>query len=147
MSGIGKVEAIYIYPTKGAEAVELNNVNIIEGKGLDGDHPRREDRAVTLLSLEAWGRALADLGDDLPPYERRANVVVSGVNLSTTIDKIVRLGQARLHVRWETTPCQRMDAVRQGLREALRPEMRGGVTCAVVAGGRLSVGDMVIVEK
>ena len=49
-----------------------------------------------------------------------------------------------LEVTYPTTPCARMDEARAGLR-ALHPEWRGGVTCKVLEGGRVAIGDNVTV--
>ena len=48
---------------------------------------------------------------------------------------------------YPTTPCARMDEAQAGLREALYPEWRGGVTCKVLEGGRVSVGDDVAIVQ
>ena len=46
---------------------------------------------------------------------------------------------------YPTSPCARMEAARKGLLKALHPEWRGGVTCKVLEGGRVSIGDEVTV--
>lgn len=147
MSQHSKVVSIYLYPERGAEPVEVSDAVAIAGKGLDGDQPRAFKRQVTLLSLEAWQQATAELGADLPPCTRRANIVLSGIDLSTTIGKHLRIGEMRVEVHGETTPCSLMDAAKQGLRAALAPDVRAGVYGAVLEGGRVGVGDSVRVEE
>jgi MOSC domain-containing protein YiiM len=39
-----------------------------------------------------------------------------------------------------------MEAAHRGLRRALTPEWRGGVTCRVLKGGMIRVGDAVEVQ-
>ena len=48
-----------------------------------------------------------------------------------------------LEITYPTTPCKRMDEAREGLMRALYPEWRGGVTCRVLEGGCVSLGDHV----
>lgn len=143
MSQHGKVVSIYLYPERGAEPVEVNDAAAIVGKGLDGDQPRAFKRQVTLLSLEAWQQATAELGAELPPCTRRANVVISGVDLSTTIGKHIQIGAICMEIHGETAPCSMMDAAKQGLKDALAPNVRAGVYGAVLEGGKVAVGDSV----
>ena len=56
---------------------------------------------------------------------------------------VLRVGPVRLELTSQTYPCVRMDEARQGLLEALAKDWRGGVTCRVVAGGRIALGDAV----
>ena len=46
----------------------------------------------------------------------------------------------------ETAPCERMDEQHQGLRAALTPDWRGGVSCKVLNDATIKVGDGVAVE-
>jgi MOSC domain-containing protein YiiM len=147
MSQHGKVVSIYLYPERGAEPVAVNEAVALVGKGLDGDQPRAFKRQVTLLSLEAWQQATAELGAALSPCVRRANIVISGVDLSTAIGKHIQIGAIRLEIHGETTPCSLMDAAKPGLRAALTPNVRAGVYGAVLEGGRVAVGDVVTVER
>lgn len=114
--------------------------------GLAGDfkgakHPRRQ---VTMLAREAWEAALAELGDPgLAWTARRANLLVAGIELPRAKGGILRVGPVRLEVTGQTYPCVRMDEARQGLLKALAREWRGGVTCRVLAGGRIALGEEV----
>ena len=113
--------------------------------GLVGDckgakHPRRQ---ITVLAREAWETALAELGEpDLGWTARRANLLVAGVELPRAKGGILRIGSVRLEVTSQTYPCARMDEARQGLLKALAKDWRGGVTCRVLAGGHIGLGDV-----
>jgi len=52
-----------------------------------------------------------------------------------------------LEIRTEIDPCDRMEELRAGLRQALAPDWRGGVGAQVIAGGAVSVGDQIRVEQ
>ena len=58
---------------------------------------------------------------------------------------ILLVGPVCLEVMAQTYPCARMDEARQGLLKALARDWRGGVTCRVLAGGRVALGDVVAV--
>jgi len=65
------------------------------------------------------------------------------VQLMGRIGQQVRIGGVVLEITEETKPCSRMDEAHDGLRQALVPEWRGGVTCRVISGGPLTIGDPV----
>ena len=128
----------------------VRSVEIAAGGGLEGDHKglRFPKRGVTVLSLEAWESAIAELADlagplPLPWTVRRANVLVEGVDLPRARGAILAIGAVRLEVTAQTYPCSRMEAAHPGLLKALAPDWRSGVCCRVIVGGRIAVGDTV----
>jgi MOSC domain-containing protein YiiM len=128
-----------------APMTEIDSVEISCEHGLVPDTRGKPGRRqVTLLSLEAWQTACAELGTALPWTFRRANLLVSGLHFSANdVGKIVRIGDVRLQVTVETDPCQRMDDQHQGLLAALTPDWRAGVCCRVLQSGYVRVGDAV----
>lgn len=115
--------------------------------GVEGDHRGQlRNRQVTVITREGWEAACADLGRELPWTTRRANILVEGLALAEATGRTLRIGEATLRITGETDPCSRMEEQASGLRDALTPEWRGGVTCAVVRDGRIAVGDAVRLE-
>ncbi|MGQ0672563.1 MAG: MOSC domain-containing protein [Hyphomicrobium sp.] len=119
----------------------------VEG-GLEGDHkgPKFPLRRITVLAREDWETALAELTDlagpvPLPWTVRRANLLVEGLRLPRARGGRLRIGPVLLEVTYPTQPCGRMDEVHPGLLRALHPEWRGGVTCRVLEGGLVAIGD------
>ena len=86
---------------------------------------------------------MEELGVKRDPALRRANILVSGISLAQTRGRILSIGDARLVVGGEVTPCERMEEAVPGLQAALRPDWRGGVFTQVLAGGVIHVGDRV----
>ena len=112
--------------------------------GVDGDlRGRPGRRQVTVVSRESWEAACAVLGRKLPWTARRANLLVEGVELEGTPGRRLRVGEAWLEVTGETEPCARMDEAAGGLRAALEPSWRGGITCRVLFGATIFAGDPV----
>jgi MOSC domain-containing protein YiiM len=124
----------------------LSAVRVTPERGVDGDARGRPGRRqVTVLAHTGWEAALAAAGAALPWTVRRANLYVTGIDLAEAAGAELRVGASlRLLVTGETDPCDRMDAVWQGLQAALSPDWRGGVTCRVIAGGDVAVGDPVV---
>jgi MOSC domain-containing protein YiiM len=109
-------------------------------------------RGVTILAKEDWNAAMLDLsGTSGPPdlhwTTRRANVFVEGIALPKGEGSMIALGGALLEVTDETFPCHKMETAFPGLMEALGLDWRGGVTCRVVSGGTVSLGDYMSVIK
>ena len=86
---------------------------------------------------------MEELGVEGDPSLRRANILVSGLRLAQTRGQVLAIGDTRLAIGGEVTPCERMDEAIPGLRSAMRPDWRGGVFAQVTAGGVINVGDQV----
>lgn len=101
-------------------------------------------RQITLLQRELWEAALFTLGNpDLDWTVRRANLLVENINLPRGIGSEIAVGGVLLQVTAQTSPCAQMDHAYQGLRRALAPDWRGGVTARVLSSGMISIGDEV----
>jgi MOSC domain-containing protein YiiM len=126
--------------------VRHQSIEIFARAGLAGDFGRKPGKAqVTIVSAERWAAACAALGADLPWTARRANLLVSGIDLDVVPGRQLAIGRVVLQITGETDPCHRMEEARAGLRAALTPDARGGVRCRVIAGGRIGVGDTVTI--
>lgn len=129
---------------------ELSRAAVTTGDGVADDFRGRPGRRqVTVLSLEDWQAACAQAGHpELPWTTRRANLLVSGIDLAAAgaaaaDGSLLRIGTVELEVTGETAPCERMEEAWPGLRAALAVAGRGGVTCRVLRGGELAAGDPV----
>ena len=116
---------------------------LVPGRGLDGNADQGGARQVTLLDLDRWYDLTDRLGVALSAGDRRANLVLSGLDLFDARGRIVRIGQARLQVAGETRPCERMDELHQGLQALMRERWGGGAYARVLDGGPIQVGDQV----
>ena len=116
---------------------------LVAGQGMQESVGRSRRRQVTLLAREAWDSATAVAGSDPGPASRRANILVSGIELARTRGRVLLVGSCRILVGGELTPCERMDEAAPGLRRALEPDWRGGVFGEVLDGGTVRVGDRV----
>ena len=144
LAATGTLAAIATHATPGAPMVPHDAAELRPGVGVVGDVPGRSPaREVTVVDRAAWRSACRELGQDVPWTARRANLLVTGLDLRASAGCELRIGAVRLRVTGETLPCRIMDRQRAGLRRALEPDWRGGATCTVLAGGAVSVGDTV----
>ena len=123
----------------------LESVSVTTELGIDGDfRGKLHRRQVTILAEEDWQAACDEIGrGDIHWTERRANLFVRGIALPRSKGSKLSIGNVVFEITGETDPCNRMDAVAMGLQEALRPDWRGGVTCRVITGGTMTIGDPV----
>lgn len=139
----GRVEALW---TKRAHRGVMDahpEVTCVAGSGIDGNTCRSSTRQVTIISREQWDAMMRELGAAVDPAARRANIMVSGVDLAGTRGRVLRMGAVRVLIRGETRPCERMDEALPGLRMAMDAEWRGGAFGEVLDDGPLTVGDAV----
>jgi len=119
------------------------HATLVAGRGLQGSADQGGARQVTLIDLATWHALMTRLGANLDPAARRANLVVDGLDLADSRGRTLHVGPARLLIRGETRPCERMDEAVAGLSDAMRERWGGGAFAEVVDGGDISVGDSV----
>jgi MOSC domain-containing protein YiiM len=139
----GIVKGIAVRDTSRAPMKEQQQVEVTLQHGIVQDYRGTGLRQVTFLDAGQWQEVLDELGVDLPWYARRANVLIAGIDLPTTVGRRLQVGACRFAIGGETTPCDRMDELQPGLRRILTPALRGGVWGKVLQGGTLRVGDAV----
>lgn len=139
----GRVEALWTKRAHRGVMDPHREVVCVAGKGIHGSTGRSSTRQVTIIAQEQWNAMMRELGGALDPGARRANIMVSGIDLATSRGKVLRLGGVRVRIRGETRPCERMDEALPGLRAAMDPEWRGGAFGEVLDDGPVAVGDPV----
>jgi MOSC domain-containing protein YiiM len=138
---MGKVEAIWIKRMKRGPMDPVERATLIQGRGIEGNANQGGWRQVTLIEKDAFEQVTAELGIEVDPAWRRANVMVSGLSLSKTRGRVLHVGGCRIEIRGETRPCEKMDETLPGLQRALEPSWRGGAFGTVIEGGEIRIGD------
>ena len=143
----GRLEAIWIKRAHRGPMDPVSTGRLVAGRGLVGNADQGRRRQLTVIEQEAWERLMRELDGSISPAARRANLMVSGVRLAESRDRILRVGACRLRIAGETRPCERMDEALPGLRSAMRVDWGGGVFGEVLADGEIAVGDDVVWEE
>lgn len=139
----GRVEALWTKRARRGVMDPQAEVRCVAGHGIEGNTCRSSTRQVTIIAREQWDAMMRALGGTLDPAARRANILVSGIDLAKSRGRVLRLGGVRVRIRGETRPCERMDEALPGLRLAMDPEWRGGAFGEVLDDGPVAIGDAV----
>jgi MOSC domain-containing protein YiiM len=153
---MGRLEAICIASGAGAPMQSLAEVEAIAGGGLAGDRylagigfysSRPTDpgaREVTLFDGSALDWLETEHGIPLSPTEHRRNLTVRGVRLESLIGQRFSVGEVVLEGVKDCPPCEHLQQLVQ--KPVLKPLVdRGGLRARVIQGGRIRVGDAVVV--
>jgi MOSC domain-containing protein YiiM len=143
----GRLDWIGLRPAKRAALIRVEAAQAITGAGLEGDHygSRTGNRGITLLQAEHLPVIAALTGvEEVAPDRLRRNLLVSGINLVALKGQRFQIGEVVLEGASFAHPCSRMEEVLgPGGYNAMRGH--GGLCARVIQGGRLRVGDAVIV--
>ena len=139
----GTLEWIWLKRAKGGPMDPVDVALLEVNAGLRGNTNRGGKRQVTIISQERWSELMDALGAELPPTARRANLMVSGLNLENSRGRVLRVGTTRLLINGETRPCEQMEAAHAGLQALMRERWGGGAFGEVIEAGEIRVGDEV----
>jgi MOSC domain-containing protein YiiM len=122
----GRLEAIWLKRARLVPMDRVETAKLDASRGIAGNADYGVRRQVTIVDADDWERRVSALGATLDPAARRANLLVRGLDLAESRDRILGLGPCRIRIGGETKPCERMDDALPGLREALYEHWGGG---------------------
>ena len=142
----GRVQWIGLRPKRDVPMLEVNEVNAISGKGLQGDRYASGSgkRGITLIQAEHLPVIAALSGHEkIAPATLRRNIVISGIPLIALIGKKFRIGDALFEGTDACEPCERMEAaLGAGAYNAMVGH--GGLCARILQGGKISIGDSLV---
>lgn len=127
MKKTAKLHSIWIKPVRKEAMKSMNSVQVIANTGIIGNAEQGGKRQITVIQKEVFDRIRSQLGKEIQPVMRRANFMISGLDLEESAGRILKIGDLRLIINGETKPCSRMDEAFPGLRKALETQWGGGV--------------------
>jgi MOSC domain-containing protein YiiM len=148
----GTVESIHIAARAEEDTRPVETVEVVAGRGIEGDRYFRTDGSgtfheadkhgqdLTLIEAEAIEGLAADTGIELGPGEARRNVVTRGVALNDLVGRRFTVGEVEAVGNRLCDPCNHLEKLTQrGVLKGLVE--RGGLRADVVRGGAIRVGD------
>jgi MOSC domain-containing protein YiiM len=143
---VSQLLKIWIKRFKRGPMDQVSRAAVVAGRGIVGDANHGSVRQVTILSDNDWNAVTAGPGTP-DPIVRRANLLVSGVDLVNSRNKILQIGSIRIRLLGETRPCERMDEAKHGLRAAMSVPYGGGAFGEVLDDGEIAIGDHVTLSS
>jgi MOSC domain-containing protein YiiM len=147
----GVVEAIFLRPGKRDAAREVERVQGVAGRGLEGDRyfrgggdgtfyePDKSGQDLTLIEAEAVEGLERDTGIQLTPADARRNVVTRGIALNDLVGKRFLIGEIECFGQRLCDPCSHLErSTKPGVLKGLAN--RGGLRADIVRGGWIAVG-------
>ncbi len=143
----GRVEWLSFRPVKHSPVQVVTELNVDPVHGIVGDHYQGSsgNRHVTIMQYEHLAVLQSILQVPVDPCLLRRNFLISGINVHALRVSQFRIGsQVVLAGTGDCHPCSRME---QNLGYGGYSAMRGhgGITCRVVQGGKIKVGDRVTI--
>jgi MOSC domain-containing protein YiiM len=136
---VATISGIWTSPARNSGRMDAHErARAVTDHGLDGcAHARPGGKRQVLF---ASSEHLEAVGVD--PGRIRENFTVDGADVqSWPVGQRLRIGEAVFEVTMVCDPCERMEAIRPGLRGEL--EGRRGMLARVLEGGEVAVGDEV----
>jgi MOSC domain-containing protein YiiM len=144
---MNRLERIWIKRMKRGPMDPVDKARVVAGKGIVGNANQGGKRQVTILSARHWEQVTASLAEAPDPRERRANLLVSDVDFTGARGKILKIGDVRVRIYGQTTPCERMEMAAPGLKAAMQVPFGGGAFGEILDDGEIAVGDPVVIEQ
>lgn len=146
----GKLKWIGFRPGYRQPMVIPESATLLENRGIAGDHITKRSskkRQITLIQAEHLP-VISQLSSEnvINPEILRRNLVIEGINILSLKSEKFSIGDCLLEGTDYCHPCSRMEeALGPGGYNAMRGH--GGITAIVLRGGKISLGDNVILSS
>lgn len=94
----GRLEAIWIKRAHRGPMDAVSRATLRAGHGIVGNADQQGRRQVTLIECLAWDAAIEQVGAAVELVARRANLLISGLSLTGSRGRTLRVGRCELRI-------------------------------------------------
>ena len=147
MRKVNKVFKIGISKKNGEQINDINELEVLSGKGIMGDrhfHDSNNHKGqITLIEKENIDYYNNKYKTEISYIDFRRNIITEGVELNNLIKKEIEIGTVKIFPYELCRPCLHLEQMVNGkdiIKEFLR---RGGLRCEVLVSGKIKIGDKI----
>ena len=147
MKKINKVFKIGISKKNSEKINEINEIEVLSGKGIVGDRHFRDSNnnrgQITLIEKENIDFYNNKYKSRIPYTYFRRNIVTKGIELNNLVKKEIKIGTIKILPYELCKPCLHLEQMVNGkdiIKEFLK---RGGLRCEVLVSGKIKIGDKI----
>ncbi len=144
---MGKVLEIGITNNKGGQIQNVNQIEVLKGKGILNDRKFRENNPrisqITLIEIENINNFNKISKTNIAPVDFRRNIITKNIKLNELVGKEFLIGNIKLKAHDLCRPCKYLqEKLKQDniIKEFLQ---KGGLRCEILTDGKISVGDII----
>jgi MOSC domain-containing protein YiiM len=144
---VAEIISIHVVRKRNSPAESCKHVTVLSNFGIVGDYRSEKFQIgqITLVEAEIIDSMSRELGYDIPDGASRRQIMVKGITLNELIGQNLRMGQILVRVEDKCNPCKNMEKkIGPGAKNAMND--KGGISCRIIEGGDLHVGDKITVE-
>jgi len=145
MKKINKVFKIGMSKKKGEKINEINEIEVLSGKGILGDRYFHENndlrKQLTLIESENIDYYNRKYNTNFSYVDFRRNIITKNIELNHLVGKTFSVGKIIVQGNDLCRPCKELQeklGIDNYIKEFLR---RGGVRCEILRSGIISIGD------
>ena len=144
---MSKVIEIGISKNSGGIIENVESIEAVKGKGLNGDRKFKDDNNIksqlTLIEIENINYYNKISGSLIKPKDFRRNIVTEGVDLNNLVNKEFFIGKIKVKGHDLCRPCNYLENL-LNQKNLVKPLMlKAGLRCEILTSGQISVNNII----
>jgi len=144
---MSKIIKIGIAELNNKEIVEVNEIDLVAGKGVIGDRHFKDYNDpynhLSIIESESIDEYNRKHNLNIPYLNFRRNIITRGIKLNHLIEKKILIGNVQLDVIDLCRPCRHLSEKLKKdniIKEFLK---KGGIRCEILNDGKISISDQI----